>query len=188
MGCAALDFLEDLHRGPGLLHMDIKAENILLDASTMEWVVADYDLFETPSAGPAASFDDDYFWYYMAIGGAEPDKPLITWRTDLLMLGYTLAELTWDVDKFGKWEFYPECNARRRGRTGTLHDLDADELVRVRNTEMLFAEPTVCEFLDAVDELVPWDAGSEPPVAAVYERLRSILTVEPKVSALGPQS
>ena len=191
MAIAVLNFLEDLHRGPQLLHMDIKPENILLDEPTEEWVVADYDLFDTLwLKTPAREFDDDYFWYYMAIGGAEPDEPLLTWRTDLLMLGYALAELTWDVDRFGKWEFYPECNARRTGRKGILGHMSAEELARVRTTELLFAEPTVRKYLDAVAELVPWDQV-EPPAASVYEHLRGLLTAppgSPKVSALGPQS
>ena len=164
-----LEFLEDLHRGHGLVHMDIKLPNLLVDLSANTCVVAAYELVGPPTMNAAREFSDDYYWYFVGFG-AEPDKPLTTWRMDFLMLGYTLAELLWDTETFGTWRFSAECDKRRKG---LLPDKTDREIIELRAVELLDAHPVVRDYLATVARLVPWDSTG-PPTASVYQTLRDL--------------
>jgi hypothetical protein len=169
LGCCVLNFLEDLHRGHGMVHMDIVLRNVLVDRVSELFVVSDYELL-VPGSGddetPLTCDDDDTVWYYLG-AGAELARPLHTWRTDLVMLGYALAELLRDDEV----TFTGLCQRRRKDSRMSMNDYD---LIERRNVEMADCHPVVRAYLDRVAELVPWGSEAAPP-AAVYDELRTLL-------------
>lgn len=170
LGCCVLNFLEDLHRGHGCVHLDIVLRNVLVDRVSENFVVSDYELLVPADGGeiPLTCDDDDLVWYYLG-AGAELSRPLRTWRTDLVMLGYCLADLLWSEDDVVT--FAQLCQRRRSNSQISMSDYD---ILERRNAEMAECHPVVRAYLDRVSELVSWDA-TDPPAAAVYEELRDLL-------------
>jgi len=148
-----LQFLQDFHHDHGMAHMDIKKSNILIDRDTHEFVVTDYEHAERPHARRTSVYDADYVWYYMAMG-AEMDQPLVSWRFDLVALGYVLASLTVTSD----WTFEKICWNKRKGKGGGM---STDEVLALRSNELQGADPVVLAYMDRVKE-VAWDATVPP--------------------------
>jgi hypothetical protein len=174
LGCGVLNFLEDLHRDHGLVHMDIVLRNILVDRGGDTFVVSDYELV-VPGNGdgetPLTCDDDDTVWYYLG-AGAELSQPLYTWRTDLVMLGYALADLL--RDESNTVTFTGLCERRRQDTRMDMSDYD---LIGRRNAEMVDCHPVVRAYLDRVATLVPW-AAEAAPHAAVYDELCALFAAE----------
>ena len=160
-----LEFLQDLHLNHGLLHMDIKAANILVNRKTVDFVVADYETVTRPKATTPNAENRDYRWYHLRFG-AVPDQPVYSWRYDLTALGYVLADLTWP-DGDLPWDYKAECDARRGA--GFVSVFSEADVIRMRDETLAKAHPTVRAYLDAV-ATVPWDTR-DPPPAAFYEQL-----------------
>lgn len=186
-----LEFLCDLHRNHGLLHMDIKKENVL-DTGT-SFVVADYELVTRPRSVLTRELSTYDRWYYMRYG-AEWNQPVRCWRMDLTMAGYLLGELTWDFTNNNEWSFRRECNAHMEEDEDAMY---YEDVIKLRASEMSRVHPDVLRFFAALEEL-PWNPWAPPPPAAFYDRLIKIFThpplpppsplPEPKVSAPADQS
>lgn len=171
MAIHILDFLEDLHRGHQLVHMDIKRSNILVDKQHCKFIVADYELLHAPSQHELlCDCEDDYAWYFVEHGG-ELNELYASWRIDFVMLGYLLAWLTWDSNQNEDWTYPRACEARRKGRSpGTL---TSREILSLREHEMSRSHPVVLHYLSRVAALVPWSEVQVLPVS-VYDELRSV--------------
>lgn len=164
-----LNFLEDLHRGHGRVHLDLTQSNVFVDVSACQFVVGDYELLHKPALEPLRYEEDDYVWYFVE-QGADLDEPNAAWRMDFLMLGYMLARLTWSEDNSADWAFARECQRRRKGRG--KYETDAD-VIAERDSVLAQAHPTIVSYLDHVANLVPW-RQVEPPAATVYSELRAL--------------
>jgi serine/threonine protein kinase len=162
---AGIEFLSDLHRKHGLLHMDIKRQNILVTYDN-KFVVADYELVTRPKTGATCERSQYDRWYYIRYG-AEWNQPLACWRMDLTMLGYLLAELLWEGRE---WQFQRECTRHMEEDEDALYYKDA---LALRSEEIAKADPTVLSYLAIVAEL-PWNPWSAPPPVAFYERLLTL--------------
>lgn len=162
---AALEFLCDLHRDHGLLHLDLKKENILVDDNG-RCVVADYELVSRPKSGATCERSNYDRWYYMRYG-AEWSEPICCWRMDLTMLGYVLAELTWDLENNKEWRFPRECTRHMEDDEDALYYTD---VIALRSMEIARAHPVVCDYLSIVSELT-WSPWTPPPSGAFYQRL-----------------
>lgn len=167
LGCDVLNFLEDLHHLHNSVHLDIVLRNIFIDRDNDRFVVGDFELMvHMPGdSDPVLTHDEDTVWYYIG-AGAEISRPLHSWRMDLVMLGYCLAELTG-----GPRQFASLCQKRRSDRHMSTSDYD---IIQCRNKEMLECDPTVRAYLDRVAELVPWNT-QQAPAASVYEELRACI-------------
>jgi hypothetical protein len=167
-----LEFLCDLHRNHGLLHMDIKKENVLDTGAS--FVVSDYELVTRPRSAATCELSTYDRWYYMRYG-AEWKEPVRCWRMDLTMVGYLLAEITWDSANNNEWSFRRECNAHME------EDEDAvyyEDVIKLRASEMSRVHPDVLRYFAAIEE-VPWTPWISPPSAAFYDRLMKIFTHPP---------
>jgi hypothetical protein len=161
---AVLNFLEDLHRGYGILHLDITLANILFHRESGHFVVSDYELLAPVSEYGAVN--DDRLWYYIG-AGADPSAPLESWRMDLTMLGYAIDDLT----RSRAATFIGQCQQRRAGDK-TISD---DDILARRDADMASCHPTVRTYLDRVASLVSWH-DTDPPSTAVYDQLRAIFS------------
>jgi hypothetical protein len=163
-----LNFLEDLHRGHRLVHLDLTQSNVFVDTGACRFVVGDYELLHGIDLAQLLSdTEDDYLWYFVG-HGAELDEPNAAWRMDLVMLGYILTRLTWPEENSSDWAFARECERRRRGRANSnLAVFD------MRDATLARAHPLVVTYLNRVAALVPW-RQVEPPAASVYSELRSL--------------
>jgi serine/threonine protein kinase len=159
-----LQFLQDFHHAHGLLHMDIKKPNILVDTDKIEFIVADYEHAEPPSSLRTTDYDENHLWYYLAMG-AEIDEQLYSWRFDLVALGYLLASLTVEPKA---WTFERKCWNRRDGKNAMPHE----ELVALRAQELRGANPIVCTYMDRL-ATVSWTA-KEPPPRQFYKDLETL--------------
>lgn len=159
-----LQFLQDFHSTQRLVHMDIKRGNILCDMDNTEFVLVDYELADSPSSKQLHELPDDYKWYYFGYG-AEMDQPLISWRFDLVALGYVLASLTVAEED---WTFEEESEKKRREKT----DSTEEELITKRAASLAKADPIVLTYMDKLKE-VPWDS-KEPPSRMFYEQLEAL--------------
>jgi len=166
VGVQVLQFLEDFHHKLGLVHGDIKKSNILVNKATNSFVVADYEFAQRPIPDSACSLNDDYMWYYISLG-MEFEKPYMSWRSDLVALGYLLASLTTDLSG---WTFEKECWERRGGHSKL--PLTDDELIALRTTELAKADPAVLRYLARV-WTIPW-YSPDPPPRSFYEELASL--------------
>ena len=171
IGESVLFFLEDLHIDHRAVHMDIKAENILVDYSKHRFVVADFELMTPPdNIRLRAVTDDHYKWYYLGYG-AELDQPIKTWRTDLVMLGYLLARLTWNHEY--NWTAQERCWQKERK---PVTEADIRELLILRDRQLQYgAASTVIEYLFKVSKMISWRLESPPP-RECYAVLRDILS------------
>lgn len=162
-----LNFLEDLHRGHRLVHLDLTQSNVFVDTTACQFVVGDYELLHAVNEDPLCDMEDDYLWYFVE-HGAELDEPSVAWRMDLVMLGYILARLTWSADNSSSWAFVRECERRRKGRGNS--DIPVFD---TRDATLARAHPIVVTYLDRVAALVPW-RQVEPPAVSVYSELRAL--------------
>jgi serine/threonine protein kinase len=158
-----LQFLQDFHHDHGLAHMDIKKANILINHDKHDFVVADYEHAETPHTRLTSSYEDEYKWYYMSMG-AELDEPLISWRFDLVALGYILASLTSPPQS---WQFEKICWDKRRGRGPST-----EEALALRAADLASVNPVVADYLEKV-KAVEWFLP-DPPSRAFYKSLESL--------------
>ena len=169
-----LAFLTQLHRACHLVHMDIKVTNVLQYRDRPSFVVADYELCDTPNMRLTRDYDADFRYYYMAMG-AELDQPLYSWRTDLTALGYMLAEITWNTIDNRRTTFQSAMFQRRDGKT-SADDTETDqELVALRESEMTKAHPSVLAYLRRLDEGLTWTSESPPPETFYRELLAFFL-------------
>jgi len=172
---SVLDFLEDLHRGHNLVHLDIVAKNILYDKTRCQFIVADYELLIDTDTRALSNNNDDYAWYFVQYGG-ELDEPNCSWRMDFTMLGYLLARLTWDhYENPTGWDFMKECDARRLGSTESR---STEEILAARKATIERAHPTVRAYLDLVATIVPWLADMSAPSVEIYRRLRDVFDAD----------
>jgi serine/threonine protein kinase len=171
IGSAVLCFLEDLHHQHRVIHMDIKAENILVDYAARRFVVADFELLTAPQSSLLRDeIDLDFLWYYIG-HGADLDHPVKTWRTDLIMLGHLLARLTWNYDY--TWTARERCWQKSLRPTSQA---EIRELILHRDSQLRAgAAPAVVAYLTHVAEHVSWDPAVPPPPAELYTSLREIL-------------
>jgi len=167
IGVQILAFLEDFHHGLGMVHMDIKKTNILVDRQQGTVHVCDFANAESPAVVTRhlRTFDPNTKWYYIGFG-CEFDQPMVSWRTDLVALGYLLASLqpNWT------WRFEAECWEKREGR-GILGEeatveLRRQEMRRYPDLEPYFARLT----------LLPWTAV-DPPARSFYQELAALFTI-----------
>jgi len=159
-----LRFLQDFHHTQRLAHMDIKRANILYNADPCEFVVTDFDLAESTHPAVVQNYSDDTLWYYMAMG-AEPDQPLVSWRMDLVSLGYLLGGLVADPKH---WSFEQICWNKRTGHS----TLSQEEILGIRARQLAWIDPVILEYLKRV-ATVSWSA-EEPPPRSFYEELEAL--------------
>ena len=166
IGVQVLAFLEDFHHGLGLVHMDIKKANILVDRMKGTVHVCDFANAESPAVviRNLSTFEPLTKWYYVGFGG-ELDEPMVSWRTDLVALGYLLASLQpgWS------YRFESECWEKRAGR-GILSDEATLELRRNEMRRYPVLEPYFARLT-----LLPWTAA-EPPARSFYQELAALFT------------
>jgi hypothetical protein len=130
LAVSVLTFLEDLHTHIRHVHGDLKAANVLVDVARAQFDVADFGHMDVPGDKTTRRYGADHRWYYLAMG-AEPDQPLRGWRSDLVALGYLLADLTWPEDQ--SRTFHEQCMARRSlGGDETV----MQEIVALRSAEI----------------------------------------------------
>ena len=160
-----LAFLEDFHHDVGLAHLDIKKGNVFIDRSKGTFHVGDFGNAERPTAAarPLSSFEANTKWYYVAMG-CELTEPHISWRTDLVALGYLLASLQPNEDE---WRFESECWAKRVTDDG-LTDEATLELRRKEISGVIMLQPYFARLV-----IVPW-ASLEPPPRAFYQELAGL--------------
>lgn len=160
-----LAFLEDFHHDVGLAHLDIKKGNVFVDRKNGTFHVGDFGNAERPTAAarPLGSFEANTKWYYVAMG-CELTEPHISWRTDLVALGYLLASLQPNEDA---WRFEPECWAKRVTDNG-LTDEATLELRRKEIGRVYALEPYFARLV-----IVPW-AAVEPPPRSFYQELAGL--------------
>lgn len=167
-----LAFLTQLHRSCHLIHMDVKVTNILRTGGRPAFVVADYELCDTPNRRHTRDYRADFRYYYLAMG-AELDQPLYSWRMDLTALGYMLAEMTWNkVDN--RHTTFQRLMYRRRdaAAAGEAVDPSGDaELVALRESEMRLAHPSVLAYLQHIDKDLTWTCEFPPPETFYRELL-----------------
>jgi len=166
-----LKFLQDFHHNQGLVHMDIKKGNILIDDAKGEFIVADYEHAEKPSTILTMSHEDDYKWYYMGLG-AEMNEPLASWRFDLVALGYILASLTVDL---AQWTFEEKCWNKRGDKQSNKQE--EQEIVALRTKELALADPAIIEYMRTIGNSVSWIA-KEPPPREFYVSLERLFQKE----------
>ena len=168
IGVQVLQFLEDFHHDVGMAHLDIKKGNILVDKTAGTFHVCDFANADTPVADtekkPLGWFVNNTKWYYAAMGG-DLDQPFVSWRMDLVALGYLLASLLVD----NPWRFEAECWDKREW-LGVLSDaetitLRGKEISRVIELEAYFARLVI----------VAWTA-LEPPPRSFYQELAGLLS------------
>ena len=162
-----LQFLQDFHHNQGIAHMDIKKGNILVDEVKSEFIVADYEHAEKPQNTLTRSYDDDYKWYYMAMG-AEMDEPLVSWRMDLTALGYLLASL---LIELANWTFEQKCWGKRSGI-----EISEADILSLRSKELSAAHPIILTYMQKVSE-VSWSA-KDPPTRDFYKQLEKLFHSE----------
>jgi hypothetical protein len=170
LAVAVLAFLEDLHTTIGRVHCDIKPSNILVDPLRREFVVADYESLHVPDGRLTRDYCQDSCWYYLA-WGAEPDRPVRSWRMDLTALGYLLADLTWPEDT--NRTFYADCLAGRQGEFDPADEAAVmEEIVARRDSEMARACcPTLRAYFETLEISGPaWDV-TRPPTRSLYRQL-----------------
>jgi len=166
-----LEFLEDLHH-IGLVHMDIKKANILIDKRTDTCVVADYEHAVLPNHKLTREYPADASWYYIALG-AEPDKPLFSWRMDLVAVAYALSDLSAPKCRtyaLSYRQFEHECYMRRTSTPA----MTMEEILVLRGTDIAAAHPDLQEYWRRVGEL-SWYATTPPP-RSFYLEMRALLT------------
>lgn len=169
-----LAFLTQLHRSCHLIHMDIKVTNILRQYCRPAFVVADYELCDTPNRRLTRDYGRDFRYYYLAMG-AELDQPLYSWRMDLTALGYMLAEMIWNTVDNNRTTFQAAMY-RRRDNTVTEGDTATDEeLVTLRKCEMAVAHPTILAYLRHLEEGLTWSSEFPPPETFYRELLAFFL-------------
>lgn len=159
-----LQFLQDFHVGMRMIHMDIKRGNILYDRDTAEFIVADYELADTPHPTQTRDSSDSYKWYYLSVG-AELDQPTIAWRTDLVALGYVLGSI---LAEPGAWTFEQLCWEKRTQYTS----MSERELLALRDKEVAAVNPVITAYMERVDSIA-W-SSAEPPPRAFYRELESL--------------
>ena len=167
-----LEFLEDLHN-IGFVHMDIKKGNILVDYTTNTCVVADYEHAVPPNQKTTGDYPADAAWYYIAMG-AEMDKPLFSWRMDLIALAFVISDLSAPVCRpniFDHRTFELVCYERRKG---TFEGASLEDILALRAADIAAAHPDVQEYCRRLDE-VSWYAP-EPPCKKFYKEMRDLLT------------
>lgn len=173
-----LAFLTQLHRSCHLIHMDIKVTNILRHHTHPAFVVADYELCDTPNHRLTRDYGPDFRYYYLAMG-AELDQPLYSWRMDLTALGYMLAEMTWNTVDNNRTTFqaamYGRRDAAKAGISAETATMSDEELVALRDREMAAAHPTVLAYLRKINEGLTWICEFPPPEAFYRELLAFFL-------------
>jgi len=167
IGIQVLQFLQDFHHRVGMAHMDIKRGNILVDRSAGTFHVCDFGNASAPSADKRVlgGFCDNSKWYYLAMGG-ELDQPMVSWRMDLVALGYVLATLqpSWS------WRFENECWEKRAGR-GIL---SIESVLEVRRVSIMLCTELRPYFTRLT--LLPW-TSVEPPAPEFYEELAALFRI-----------
>jgi hypothetical protein len=164
IGAHCLQFLQDFHCTNKLIHMDIKRGNILVDYYKKHFVVTDYELADTPSPIHLRPNKDNYKWYYFSYG-AEMDQPILSWRFDLVALGYVLASLTVSEEA---WTFEDLCEQKRTKESA----ITEEELTTLRSAALAKADPVILAYMDKLKE-VAWDS-KEPPSRTFYEELEGL--------------
>lgn len=166
-----LEFLEDLHHSVGLVHMDIKKANILIDKRTNTCVVADYEHAVRPNHKWTGDYDADTSWYYVALG-AEFDKPLFSWRMDLVAVAYVLSDLSAPKCRplISYRQFEHECYMRRVSKPA----MTLEEILVLRGADIAAAHPDLQEYWRRVGQL-SWYATTPPP-HCFYAEMRALLT------------
>lgn len=175
LGLAVLTFLEDLHTTVGRIHGDIKPSNILVNPARREFAVSDYESLRTPDGRTAREYCTDSCWYYLA-WGAEPDRPVRSWRMDLTALGFLLADLTWPEDT--NRTFYADCLAYRCGGLDPADEAAVmEEVVDRRGAEMARAcNATLLTYFETLETSGPaWGTVRAPP-RSLYRQLAVLFT------------
>ena len=163
-----LAFLEDFHTVCRRVHMDIKAGNILMDRERCQFVVSDFGLSGPPSRVPLAEYSIDYLWYYLE-HGADPEKPIASWRFDLTALGYLLARLTWNPDICER--YVEAARAMRRGDVATIRTPAG--LVALRASEMeRGVHPLLRTYFEMLESISWYDM--DPPPRVFYQSLAAL--------------
>ena len=163
-----LEFLEDLHHLVGIAHMDIKKGNILVDRVNCLFHVCDFGNTEPPKKGrrPLRTYEASTKWYYVAMG-ADLDQPLVSWRADLVALGYAVSGLLPSGPYLHEWQFECECWLKREGR-GLLRE---ETLLGLRQAEISQCTELTAYFAHV--ETLAWDA-LEPPPRSFYQELAEL--------------
>ena len=162
-----LRFLHDYHYTIGRIHMDIKKQNIFVICDTDTFVVADYEHSDVPSATLTRDYDQNYCWYYMAMG-AELDQPLKSWRLDFVSLAIVLGSLHVHPTS---WTFEVECWNKRDSTNPQLSDVD---VISLREKELTSSKMNyiIKTYLTIIND-IPWSSVTPPP-HELYTRLEEL--------------
>ena len=90
---AGIEFLQDIHRDHNNVYMDIRPENIMVDAHFNTFHFGDFELVDAVNKDLTESYQPETISYFMA-KGAQLKQPLYSWRQDLRSLGQLLINLT----------------------------------------------------------------------------------------------
>jgi hypothetical protein len=163
---ATLAFLRDLHTNLLLVHGDIKATNVLYRDHGRILAVSDYGLTDNPWPRTLRNYPVDHQWYY-ALRGCDLDGAPLSWRMDLIALGYLLLDKDWPM----------ECPRTYQEIGGTARVEASEELdpewIALRNEEVAAAlaqRPLVADYFARVTEHVGW-MDRAPPSREFYDRL-----------------
>jgi hypothetical protein len=95
------------------------------------------------------------------------------------MLGYMIAEMTWNTVDNNRTTFqaamYGRRDAAKSGVPAETAAISDEELVALRDREMSVAHPTVLAYLRKIDEGLTWSCEFPPPEAFYRELLALFL-------------
>jgi serine/threonine protein kinase len=156
-------FLRDFHTRLYLVHGDIKAANLFIGPED-SIAIGDFGLSDNPSPRPLREAGLDMQWYYLARGG-DLDQSVLSWRMDLMALGFLLLHRTWPT-----WTYLEEMG---RYRTAGRRVQDTDWLA-LRDREVGAAletvSPRIRVYFERVVSFVGWGDRAPPP-RVFYEEL-----------------
>jgi serine/threonine protein kinase len=122
-----IDSIKSIHNTcPGLVHLDIKLQNILIDKLNCEFKLSDYELLEEINDNPTKLIEEDYdkIIYYIS-RGVRLDDELVSFKTDLLCFGNVIWRV---IDNTLPKRLEKQCEKIRKGIITTNDIQEMSEL------------------------------------------------------------